>query len=159
MYAIRSYYAYTFPDGISSSVSVTHVSYFTSMYGCDSTITTNLTVQVVNITVAEDNGVLSVTSGGDEFQWIDCDNGNAVISGATSSSYTATEAGNYAVIVTYNGCTNTSECVYTTGTAVDNSTAGKLNLFPNPNSGRFTIDLDGIEIPGGKLEIFSYNFV
>ncbi len=147
--------SYTFPDGTSGTETTSHISYLTTTEGCDSTITTNLTVTVVDISVSEDNGVLTVTTGGDEFQWIDCDNGNADIAGATASSYTATEAGNYAVRVTYNDCTNTSECTYTTGTAVDNITAGKLNLFPNPNSGRFTIDLNGLEINGGKLEIFN----
>ncbi|MFZ5939588.1 MAG: LamG-like jellyroll fold domain-containing protein [Bacteroidota bacterium] len=147
--------SYTFPDGTSASEATTHVSNLLSMYGCDSLITTNLSIQSVDITISEDQGVLSVTSGGDEFQWIDCDNGNTEINGATSASYTATTTGNYAVRVSLNGCENISNCVYTVVSSTGSSKADHLILYPNPNSGRFTIDLQDLDLEGGKLEIFN----
>ncbi|WP_417353626.1 LamG-like jellyroll fold domain-containing protein [Flavobacterium alkalisoli] len=44
------------------------------------------------------------------YQWVDCNDNNADIEGATNQSFTATESGNYAVRITANGCTVLSEC-------------------------------------------------
>jgi hypothetical protein len=44
----------------------------------------------------------------DEYQWIDCDHGNAFIPGATSQTYFPTVTGNYAVIVRRNYCGDTA---------------------------------------------------
>ncbi len=105
--------------------------------GCDSVITFNLTIEENNIvtTVTQTNEILvSDQNGADEYQWIDCDNGNAEISGATSQSYTATSNGNYAVIITMGSCSSTSDC-YTVSTLDVNSINNtNIEVFPNPVS-------------------------
>ncbi len=45
------------------------------------------------------------------YQWLDCDNGNQPIAGATDQSYTPTQIGSYAVIVSNEYCSDTSACV------------------------------------------------
>ncbi len=68
------------------------------------------------------------------YQWIDCDNNNAPISGETNQSYTPTVTGNYAVEVTVNGCTSVSECILVDFTGVDellNPTTKKLVKIVN----------------------------
>ena len=79
----------------------------------------------VTLTADQNNGT---------YQWIDCDNNNAPISGETNQSYTPTATGNYAVEVTVNGCTSVSECVLVDFTGVDellNLTTKKLVKIVN----------------------------
>lgn len=67
--------------------------------------------------------------------------GSAVIAGATNSTYTASQAGTYQVIVTNSaGCSNTSvTAVVKIGCKEFINAAGKINLnvFPNPSDGYF----------------------
>lgn len=44
------------------------------------------------------------------YQWVDCDNAFAPISGEVNQSFEATTTGNYAVEITINGCMTTSAC-------------------------------------------------
>src|SRR5690606_35587806 len=44
------------------------------------------------------------------YQWVDCNDNNALIEDATSQSFTAVESGNYAVTITANGCTVLADC-------------------------------------------------
>ncbi|NBR13218.1 MAG: T9SS C-terminal target domain-containing protein, partial [Crocinitomicaceae bacterium] len=72
------------------------------------------------------------------YQWINCAN-NQVISGATSQSYSATANGEYAVIVTQNGCSDTSACT-TISTIGISELSASFNLFPNPANDLLTIE-------------------
>ena len=49
----------------------------------------------------------------DSYQWVNCDNGYASIAGDTSSWYSGSTAHiNIALIVSYLGCVDTSDCIY-----------------------------------------------
>src|SRR5690606_1186053 len=65
------------------------------------------------------------------------------ISGATSQTYTATANGNYAVVVTDNGCSSdTSAVVNITNTGIKGDLAGmNVSVYPNPNNGQFSVKL------------------
>lgn len=78
--------------------------------GCDSIVNLNLTVKTVNATITLQDGTLTAQATNATFQWIDCAN-NQPIAGASGSSFTPTVTGEYAVIVTQNGCSNTSGCI------------------------------------------------
>ena len=77
-------------------------------------------------------------------QWINCA-GDTTIAGATSQSYTATAAGNYAVIVMAGSpsCSDTSSCI-----ALESATQGlnenalfyAINVYPNPVNDVLTIN-------------------
>lgn len=80
------------------------------------------------------------------YQWIDCDNGNAPISGATNQTFTPSQSGSYAVIVSANGCMATSECIDFILVGVDELDAFSLWLYPNPsNTGVVTLNYDSLE--------------
>jgi uncharacterized repeat protein (TIGR03803 family) len=114
--------------------------------GCDSIVTTNLTVSP-NMSVSISGSTLTAASpsSSSTYQWIDCSNGNTQVSGATSQNFTPSISGNYAVIVTANFCSDTSVCnaitISTTGITNNAQVAG-LSVFPNPNTGDFTISLN-----------------
>lgn len=74
------------------------------------------------------------------YQWADCKTGNS-IPGATGISYTPSVDGIYAVIITLNGCVDTSKCVPVAAVGVEElySTGTHFIVFPNPSNGSITI--------------------
>lgn len=102
--------------------------------GCESVerlaTTVSITTVDVNTTVSENT--ITATAAGATFQWINCSDMQN-IPGATNASYTATENGSYAVIVTQNGCSDTSACVAIVGVGVNQVQAEQtLSIYPNP---------------------------
>jgi hypothetical protein len=110
---------------------------------CDSIVTTDLTVETA-IDVTIDNTLmptLTANQTGATYQWVDCDNGNAIIPTETNQSFTATVNGNYAVVVTVGSCSDTSACENITGVGINEVTSSVVSIYPNPTSGMFTISL------------------
>ena len=108
--------------------------------GCDSVFVINLTVTVVDTAVTISNATLTSVVSGGTYQWFDCENFTP-ISAATGQSFTPTSSGIYALQVTLNGCTDTSDChrVIPVG-IIENSFGNALTVFPNPSTGMITID-------------------
>ena len=73
------------------------------------------------------------------YQWIDCGNGNAPITGATSQGYTATANGSYAVVLTENGCSDTSACYTVSTVGIAENKLNSFNVYPNPVSNELKI--------------------
>jgi L-lactate utilization protein LutB len=64
----------------------------------------------------------------------------AIVPGQMSSIFTPTTNGIYAVIVTQNGCSDTSSCFTVSGIDLDeNDIILKLKVIPNPNHGDFKL--------------------
>ncbi len=120
--------------------------------GCDSVITINLTINKVDATVTEEGSLLSANDSDAMYQWIDCSN-NTAIDEETNKTYTATVDGSYKVALTANGCIDTSACyTITTVGIIDNNFGNKLVLYPNPTNGNFSIDL-GVNYQNVKITI------
>jgi hypothetical protein len=80
------------------------------------------------------------STAGTTYQWLDCDNGNNPISGATNQTFTATANGQYAVEVTQNNCSDTSACVTISSVGLDEFYDEiKLVVYPNPSGGEYII--------------------
>lgn len=136
---------YTFPDGTTASTitsDITHNSDFVSVIsGCDSVVVTNLDVQPqVNIVATQAGVTFNANSIIADYQWVDCDNSFSEISGATSQSYTATENGHYACVITENGCTDTSTCFEADFTGIIENDFSFL-LYPNPAQAHISVVL------------------
>ncbi len=127
------------------SVDGTYIDTLANAAGCDSIVTTNLTITPVNNTVIDLSPLLVAQSTTGTFQWVDCDNGNAIIPGETGQSFTPTATGNYAVQVTENGCTLQSTC-YTIISTAGQSEMNSENIvvYPNPTKGWFTLESNQI---------------
>ncbi len=111
--------------------------------GCDSTVMVNLNVlPALNTMTSVVNETITATLSGVTYQWVDCDNGNAPISGATGQSFTATSNGNYAVEITDNGCTEISSCVTISSASIANVDVNALlSVYPNPTNGLVQVTL------------------
>jgi alpha-tubulin suppressor-like RCC1 family protein len=96
------------------------------------------------ISVSDNNIIASETDA--TYQWLDCNNGNEQISGATLQSFTPIVSGSYAVEVTNNGCTSTSNCVTVSIASIsENSLDDELLFYPNPTNGELTIQSSDFE--------------
>lgn len=73
------------------------------------------------------------------YRWLDCDKNYSVIPGETADMFTASHTGRYAVEVTYQNCTDTSDCVFIQVLDVSDIQSHSINVYPNPNHGTFTI--------------------
>lgn len=114
---------------------------FSDSFGCDSIVELLLTVIDVNTQVDQNNNILTALAKGASFQWVDCDNNNTPIDGATQAQFTASKNGNYAVEVTVGDCTQLSDCFSVTGVDFDqNSNDNAIMVYPNPSSGKVTLD-------------------
>jgi PKD repeat protein len=99
-------------------------------------------------------GVLTASGTAGTYQWQL--NGNPV-SGATGSSHTPVQSGNYTVTVTdAHGCSNTSPA-YTFFRTGINALTGKIlvEVYPNPTTGILNISLAGVK--GNNIVIRCYN--
>ncbi|MGB6036413.1 MAG: T9SS type A sorting domain-containing protein, partial [Cryomorphaceae bacterium] len=110
---------------------------------------------VLDNSVTADANTLTAAAAGLSYQWVDCDNGNAEIEGETGQSFTATEDGNYAVVISSENCSITSQCFQVIVTGIfDASPSIEVSVYPNPFTSNLNIRLDD---KGGKtfVEIIS----
>ncbi|MCW9020902.1 MAG: T9SS type A sorting domain-containing protein [Flavobacteriales bacterium] len=141
--------SYTWIDNVtysSSNNTATHTLVGGNINGCDSIVTLNLTIINVDNSVTNNTPTLTANQSGASYRWLDCDNGNAVITGETSQNFTATVTGNYAVEITVGNCIDTSACENIVVVGVDEEkTNFNVSIFPNPTNGLITINFnDGL---------------
>lgn len=123
-----------------------------SFAGCDSIVNTDLTVAVIDTTIANStSSTLTANQPGAIYQWLDCDNNFAVISGATSQAYTAPVNGNYAVEITLGTCIDTSVCMLLTAVGINELVQKTVTIYPNPASNNIQVNL------GTQVAILNYS--
>jgi hypothetical protein len=123
--------------------------------GCDSIRTLNLTVTPIDLTIADMGIFLSANQAGATYQWLNCNVGNTPISGATSQTFYPLAYSNYSVVVTFQNCTDTSDCIEWLLWGLYEQTFGEIKVFPNPSKGKlglsFTQDIHA------DLKVFDLN--
>jgi hypothetical protein len=134
--------SYVWIDGntyTASNSTATHT--LTNIAGCDSVVTLNLTINNVSeVTTTLSDITVTANNTTASYVWVDCDNNFVPISGETSQSFTPTENGNYAVVLSQNGCLDTSTCVaVTTVGIIENTLTENFIIYPNPTNGQVNI--------------------
>ncbi|MCJ8291234.1 MAG: T9SS type A sorting domain-containing protein [Flavobacteriales bacterium] len=122
----------------------------------------NTLTQTQNVIITPiDNGItqvdaltLSADATGYTYQWLDCDNGNAAVSGATNQSFTPTIAGNYACEINNGTCSVTTACLSSSVGINEKDFGSSLIVYPNPTFGNVSIDLGSTY---SEAKIFVYN--
>ncbi len=131
------------PITVTPASNATYTVTGTDGFGCTGTSTITVAVTTNNI----DNSLTSISpitiqanQGSATYQWVDCNNGNAPIAGATNQSFTATSNGSYAVIITQDPCSTLSSCVTINSVGVEEENGlAEISIYPNPSNGTFTI--------------------
>ena len=120
----------------------TYIVYGTDGNGCTSsdTIVVALFPPPSVPIISRNVGVLTSTAAV-TYQWYF---NSVLIPGATNQSYTPTQNGNYYVVTTdANGCQSYSSTYAMADVGMPElSTSNLINLFPNPNNGKFTTEFD-----------------
>lgn len=119
---------------VSPNVTTTYQVVGTSQFGCDATDSVTVSVFTVDTSVSLSGIILTSNDTTASYQWINCDD-NSAIPGATNNSFTPTESGSYAVVVSRGPCVDTSEChSVTLVSAAQPMAAQEFALYPNPGS-------------------------
>ncbi|MFD1552344.1 hypothetical protein DNU06_11070 [Putridiphycobacter roseus] len=147
---------YTWLDGNTyTSDNNTATMVYNDANGCDSILTLDLTFNAVDVTVNITPESLSANQNNATYQWLDCNNNYAMVTGQTGQTLAAPTISSYAVEVTYNGCTDTSMC-YNAGPnpngISDFNVFIQVDIFPNPSQTLVTIAWENA--PEFDLEIF-----
>ncbi|WP_233502919.1 T9SS type A sorting domain-containing protein [Putridiphycobacter roseus] len=114
--------------------------------GGDSVLTTNYTYYPINTSVSQNQNELDAIGIGYYYQWIDCNTGQAIV-GETNQNFTASDNGQFAVVLTApeSGCSDTSACYTVVGLGIgvfDNEIFG---IYPNPSKGSIAINVAAVE--------------
>ncbi len=139
--------SYTWIDGntYTSSTNTPTVT-LTTVNGCDSVVTLDLTINIVDVSITTNAETITANLIGATYQWLDCNNNYSIILGETSQAYTATNDGSYAVEITENSCIDTSFCVDVIIVGVDELEGDyDISIYPNPTQKMVNIGLDGIQ--------------
>jgi len=134
---------YTWIDGITytaDNATATHI--LSNIGGCDSVITLDLNITSLDVSVLSSENILSANAAGVSYQWLDCTNGFAIITNATDQSFTSNVNGDFAVLLSANGCQDTSTCISILVESLDSPelTQNKsFQVLPNPNNGQFEL--------------------
>lgn len=152
--------SYTWMDGNTYTASNNTAQFVISngsASGCDSVITLNLTINPAVTATITENGIGTLqanTAAGYQYQWLNCTT-NQLIPNQTSATYTATENGSYAVIITSaTNCADTSACYAVSQLGIESNLLSHVTLYPNPTTGRLFID--GVSADA-TVEIYDLN--
>ena len=140
--------SFTWIDGntyTSSNNTATYTLVGGAANGCDSIVTLNLTLTLLDTSVTTAANGISSNETNATYQWIDCATGNA-LPGATNATFLPTANGSYAVVLTSGNCTDTSACVswnFNSTTTLPLETP--IKIAPNP-----VVDWVTLELPDAQ---------
>jgi hypothetical protein len=126
-------------DGGEYHVHVTSVSDSSGCMSIISNIQADILVSPV-FSVLQDDHILTAIAEDAAYQWVDCDNGYAILPGETDSIFVAQTNGNFAVIVEQNTCIDTSACFAVTTVNISEDFSKNFSIYPNPNHGKFIFE-------------------
>jgi hypothetical protein len=116
---------------------------------CDSIVAVTLTIEnaIDNSTTTNGLTLTANASGGATYDWIDCATSNSIIPVETNADFTATENGDYAVVVTVGNCSDTSDCINVSTAGIKEQTSNiNLSIHPNPATNTLTIKNNELKI-------------
>ena len=111
--------------------------------GCDSIIQVNLTIASPSDSIINSNNILIAYTDSANYQWLDCDNNFSPIVGEINQTYQPTQNGNYAVEISINNCTDTTNCAFVTLSSINGESAdSEILVFPNPTENLIKVNID-----------------
>jgi len=130
----------------------------TNNNGCtdSAAVATQVMMTVISNTTTVSGDTIMADLAGATYQWLDCNNGNMPIAGETNQSFVASVSGNYAVEITNGNCVDTSVCTALVVIGIQDAPLYQtVSVYPNPNTGAFTIDLQELNTDNTTIEIYT----
>jgi hypothetical protein len=139
------------------TTSGTFEEFYVTTEGCDSVYYLNLVINNINTDVTQSDITLMAVNPDADYQWLDCENDYAVIPGATNQTYISEMNGSFAVQISEEGCSDTSECLVISEVGISNySIKPTILVYPNPSSGFLFVEIDS---NNDRTEIKLFNFL
>jgi ferredoxin len=120
----------TFPITAQGTTTITWT--YVDGNGNSSTQTQDVVITPIDTTVTLSGDTMTANATGYSYQWVDCDNGNTPVAGATNQSFIPTTGGNYAVEISNGDCMYMSACDLSTVSVNENNILSTINIYPNP---------------------------
>lgn len=130
--------------GTTPLINGTHYFASQTIANCESYERLDVIASVISVNTSITHTGITITAivNGASYQWINCAT-HAIIGGATGQSYTATQNGSFAVVVTQNSCSDTSDCVNITTVGLEEfGKSDKMKVYPNPATNKVTIEIN-----------------
>ncbi len=119
-------------NGVSYSSSGTYYQNYTDVHGCDSVIELQLMINNPDLTISFlDQVTLTAVNGADQYQWVNCSDGEPV-PGENNVIFSPPANGVYAVTVSDEGCTSTSDCITVNSVSMVENILDITFIAPNP---------------------------
>jgi len=106
--------------------------------GCDSIVNLTLSVTSIDNGITVTNNTLISNQNNASYQWITCPDKEPITDSTNQSLQLGTSEFSYGVIITLNGCIDTSDCVTLLNIENQNN-ENMLSVFPNPSHGQLQI--------------------
>jgi hypothetical protein len=144
--------SYTF-NGNTYTSTGTYQSTFATINGCDSIVTLKLKINVVDTLVTVNSNQLIANATNATYQWLNCPEKDIIV-GATTATLAPISSGNYAVVITQNGCTDTSDCINYTMLNINNAFNNNIivSIYPLPINNQLNIKFSK-NISSGSISI------
>jgi hypothetical protein len=113
---------------------------------------TVINCSLLQANIAQTGGTLETNLPNAVYQWINCSTGTAIV-GANTQTFNPTQSGNYAVVVDFGTCKDTSTCYYFSAVGINEINASNISIQPNPFNNELKITLD--ENYEGVLEVYN----
>lgn len=132
-------------NGVSLTSTGVYDQVISNAAGCDSIMTLDLTINdMPDNTVSVDGAELTSNAIGVNYLWIDCNNNNVSLADS-GQTFKASSNGDFAVVVSSGVCMDSSDCIPVIITGSNNAfSETQVELYPNPTSGSFKIQLDNV---------------
>lgn len=132
---------FTWIDGVTYQEDNNTATFVEEENGCETITTLNLEIIELDASISTEGGMLTSNAVDVSYQWLDCDDNFAEIEGETSATFTPTESGNYAIEVSQDNCSETSDCINFIVSSISENNEGQNGflLYPNPTQGAVTI--------------------
>ena len=126
--------------------------------GCDSLVTLDLTFEPLDISTSISQiSLITANEINVDYQWLDCNDNMAPISGATNQSFAPGNVGSYAVQLTRGNCVDTSDCVEISVLGLESkSKTEEILIYPIPSSDQINIVLPK-SLSSGSIDIINMN--
>ena len=158
---IEWYSAATGGTALASNVALTNnTNYYAEQISepCETIVRFEVSVEITTIDLGTTQSGTTITSNesGAAYAWSDCTT-DQIIPNETDQSYTPTNTGDYAVIITKESCSDTSECVPISFVGLsEQQNSPRFKIYPNPATEVLTIQVTDL-INGASFKIVDQN--
>ncbi len=112
--------------------------------GCDSILTINLNLTKIDTGVTKSGRNLMAKDANGTYQWLICQESSLfkAMQGAQDRSFKVDSSGQYAVAITKNECSDTSNCHRLNSLSRQINLHHEWEVYPNPTDGNYHVQLD-----------------